>query len=219
MSLLDWAQPAADIGGSLFSSWANYQAQMKTNAQNEKLQREEWDREDTAVQRRMKDLEAAGFNPILAGGDAASSSLAVRMGAPQMANPEIGSAIERGIRSNLARQQVGLTEAQMQTAQAKAAYDRKYWQGMYERADQFVSRDYEVATADITKAQADAVRAQTEADNARVTGRLLEYQDQMNQKYGEANQVLNLIDTALSGAGGLLKLFRPQLNVIPYRKK
>ena len=70
--------------GSLGAGFMNMYNVDQTNKQNERLMREQWGREDNAVQRRAKDLEAAGMSPILAAGSSASAGQAVRLNAPQM---------------------------------------------------------------------------------------------------------------------------------------
>lgn len=97
MAIFDWSgMIGAGIGaaGGVFSTIlqnrsnrelnsANIKYQKETNAQNEQLQREQWAREDSAVQRRAADLEKAGLSKNLAAGSAASSSLSTTMQAPQ----------------------------------------------------------------------------------------------------------------------------------------
>ena len=63
---------------------ANYNLQKETNRQNYEMWQEQMAREDTAVQRRMADLQAAGLSRTLAAGNAAQSSAPIRMEAPQL---------------------------------------------------------------------------------------------------------------------------------------
>lgn len=77
----------------------NIEFQRETNAQNEALMRESWERDDNAVQRRRADLEAAGLSPLLAAGDPAGNSGPVSMTAPQQKIPELGkmAAFQQGM--------------------------------------------------------------------------------------------------------------------------
>ena len=86
-------------------TWLNEQNiafQRETNAKNEALMRESWLRDDNAVQRRTKDLEAAGMSPLLAAGSAAGNSGTVSMQSPEAKHrseyrsPQVGAMLQQG---------------------------------------------------------------------------------------------------------------------------
>ena len=98
----------AQLGGDIFSSSMNYAAQKSANEANIKMAREARDWEErmsnTAVQRHTKDLEAAGFNRLLAatgGGASTPSAPVASVKAPQISPLDI-MAIQQA-RANIAK--------------------------------------------------------------------------------------------------------------------
>lgn len=84
-------------GASSANNERNIAMQRETNAQNERLMRESWGREDNAIQRRVTDLNQAGLSPVLAAGAAASSSSPIKMDAPSSQDawgPTVGAAMQ-----------------------------------------------------------------------------------------------------------------------------
>lgn len=79
--------------GSIGTGIANYYQQKELLNYQKQLQREIFQREDTAIQRRASDIKAAGGNPALAweNGSGAGAGSAVSMQAPQIDSSTFGT--------------------------------------------------------------------------------------------------------------------------------
>lgn len=90
--------------GVFNTAYSVYQDQRNYDYQKA-LQEKQWEREDTAIQRRRADLEAAGLNPNLAAGSGASSST-VPVGSHNITPLDFGAKIGNAIDMRIAQEQL-----------------------------------------------------------------------------------------------------------------
>lgn len=90
--------------GVFNTAYSVYQDQRNYDYQKA-LQEKQWEREDTAIQRRRADLEAAGLNPNLAAGSGASSST-VPVGSHNITPLDLGVKIGNAIDLRIAQEQL-----------------------------------------------------------------------------------------------------------------
>ena len=183
-----------DFFGQIGSGVMNLFGVETTNQQNERLMREQWQREDTAMQRRVKDLEAAGLSKWLAAGTGgASASSPITLQTPDF--NFIGDAITAGVTNDATR------------AQTKKAKEEA------EIILQTASSVAEKAQAEAREATANALMAEHDADVLK--GR----PKQMRGDTGtikNASALANLIGDVVdsSTAKGFVQSFKDRVNAM-----
>lgn len=135
----------AAAGAGLAGSIGNWLSAKNTNEENwrrnEALTREQWARDDTAVQRRVADLKAAGLSPVLAAGSAANTSAPI---ASSSNTPEWkGNAIEDFLAAIQQKANIGATNAGADLARFQSKTEQ-YKQSNLEAQTAKIGQDFEL---------------------------------------------------------------------------
>ncbi len=143
--------------GGVTEAGLNYQSQVANLDYQKNLQKQIFQREDNAVQRRAFDLEKAGLSKTLAAGDAAGAGTAVSTSAPQLSMVD---KVATGLSYAQQMANVRKTEEETQNllVQQREAESRMMTQDM-ERSYMAIKMSIEQGTLDmlpITKAQKEA---------------------------------------------------------------
>lgn len=206
------ASIATDLGSALI----NAGSVGLSNAQNMALQKEQWAREDTGIQRRVKDLIAAGLNPVLAAGSPSPTSITATM-KPVVDAPS--GIVSRALEARIAPLNMARTEAdtmRVQSEALKAEYEAASARVQYQldadkykilskRSDLLNKGDYQGLTL---------LEAQTLADTVNktvvpsLTGTNLETQNfklELLRKFGPTQAVMDIIGGGTGAVKDILK--------------
>lgn len=107
-----------------YSAHKQYGQQQQAQAWNQYVQQQSWAREDTAVQRRVADLKAAGLSPVLAAGSAAESGPVVQSASAQQQDTGRNGVDAAAAVMQMLKAKVDISRTEAETEAIKAQADR-----------------------------------------------------------------------------------------------
>lgn len=127
MGFLDKFLPGASAVTGIGTSIANTVGQYQQMNYMKEMQQESWRREDSAVQRRVADLGAAGLSPVLAAGSSASASSPITIGAPDHGDIQgniRGAAEMVGLQKSIAKTEADTMKTNAEILKTQLASDK-----------------------------------------------------------------------------------------------
>lgn len=119
--MADWVT----AGASAVSGVGGFLSDIFFNRRKQKLQNQIFKREDSAVQRRARDMEAAGLSKTLAAGDGAGAGAVVNTQAPEV--PDVGQSIAMAREMQKMKADISATEANKDYTKQQQRNAEKTW--------------------------------------------------------------------------------------------
>lgn len=169
------------LGG--YAAYKNYQAEKDKLRWDKQVQETTWQREDTATQRKVADLRAAGLSPVLAAGQGASSGPIVSTVAPKVGVPDVMQTAAIWKQLELADKQIDQTDQQIKVQRAQEA--DTYMQ-VLERMSRMEVNNSQIARNQSIVAQLPSIIRLNNANTRRATAgaQSQEYETSVNQQNG-----------------------------------
>lgn len=197
-----WIETAAMLAGSLTGNIMSNQA---NSAQAERQQNFQAKMSDTAYQRAVADMKAAGLNPMLAYGNGGASSPA---GASAQMQNVIGPAISTALEKRRLDKEIDAVESQ-NTVNTETAKEKKTAQDLNKAmaATQATQQMQNIANAKAADLQIEKIKAEMPAIKAEVEARTK--QATQDSKYSEFDNVMKRTNSVINATSGAVDIINP----------
>lgn len=188
-------------GSGLLGDLFNFGQQRENLRYQKRLQREVFEREDTAVQRRVADLRAAGLSPTLAAGSAAASGATISTTAPQV--PKAGERAREAIMGALEMRAMKATVRKIEAEAGRTVADTVRVQAESELAKARAGWAGDLASHEVYTREHERYAAASRADEAFQASQLRKLQVQLVRDYGipeaRADALIREIEARVAG--------------------